>query len=367
MGDGAKRTLVGGGVMRPRVPPGPAPSRAWDRVGTVDDVLDVRGLHKRYGDVVALDDVSFRVDDGQMVGFLGPNGSGKTTTMPRRDGRGGHRRRGDPLERPPRRRRRSPPLRLHAGGTGMYPKMQVREHVVYFAELAGLSPTAAERATDAWLERLGLSDRRDTEVQRLSSGNQQRVQLALALVHDPDFLILDEPFSGLDPLAADTIRDILQERVAAGAGALFSSHQLDVVEDVSRDVVIIHRGRIVLDGSVERIRASSQVRYLDISVDEGAPADWVDTIAAAGAEVVGTEDHRARFPAAGRATTPAPSWTPPPPWGTWCGSATHHPTSPRSSAEAVGAAPGEVLDADADSGPGQGGDGRVAQEQGAGR
>jgi ABC-2 type transport system ATP-binding protein len=120
------------------------------------------------------------------------------------------------------------------------------------------------RSADRWLERVDLSDRRDTDVQDLSSGNQQRVQLALALVNDPDLLVLDEPFSGLDPLAVDVLNEVLVERVEGGSTLLFS-HQLDLVQDLSCDVVIIDHGRIVLEGQVDRIRWSAPVRYVTIA------------------------------------------------------------------------------------------------------
>ncbi len=256
-------------------------------------MLEVRGLHKRFGDVVALDGVSFTVADGQMVGFLGPNGSGKTTTMRAAMGLialdgGDVLWDGRPVTADDRRRFGYMPAER-----GMYPKMRVRDHVVYFARLAGLTPTAAGRAADTWLERLGLADRHDTEVQRLSSGNQQRVQLALALVHDPSMLILDEPFSGLDPLAVDTMEQILRERVAAGAGVIFSSHQLDLVEDVSQDVVIVDRGRVMLSGDVDALRAASPVRYLDVYV-EGPDVGWAARVPEAELVHDGHPDHDGR-------------------------------------------------------------------------
>ena len=151
----------------------------------------------------------------------------------------------------------------------MYPKMHVREQLVYFARLAGRSAAEAGAAADGWLDRLGLGDRANDEVQALSSGNQQRVQLAIALVHDPDLLILDEPFSGLDPIAVETMKAMLLEQVGRGAAVLFSSHQLDLVSDICRDVVIVDRGRVVLDGDVAAIRERSPVR--DVTVKFAAP------------------------------------------------------------------------------------------------
>ncbi len=233
-------------------------------------MLLVDDLRKRFGEVVALDGVGFSVAPGQLVGFLGPNGAGKTTTMRAIMGLvsvdgGAVTWKGAPLTSALRRR-----IGYMPAERGMYPKMRVHEHVVYFARLAGMERGAADRAADRWLERVGLADRAGTEVQELSSGNQQRVQLALAMVNDPDILVLDEPFSGLDPVAVDVLKDVLLERVADGAALLFSSHQLDLVEDISREVVIIDQGRVVLEGRVEEIRDVSPWRYVDVTFAEAA-------------------------------------------------------------------------------------------------
>jgi ABC-2 type transport system ATP-binding protein len=232
-------------------------------------VLEVRDLHKRYGDQVALDGIDLRVERGQLVGFLGPNGAGKTTTMRAilqlvSLDAGSVTWDGAPITEPVRQQFGYMPAER-----GMYPTMRVREQVVYFARLSGLGKASARAAADRWLERLGLADRHDTEIQDLSSGNQQRVQLAVALVNDPPLLVLDEPFSGLDPVAVESLKEILLDRVRAGAALLFSSHQLDLVEDVSRDVVIIDRGRVVLEGDVGRIRSSSTRRYVSVAYEDG--------------------------------------------------------------------------------------------------
>ena len=235
-------------------------------------VLDVKDVVKHYGSVLALDGVGFTVGRGQLLGFLGPNGAGKTTTMRAilglisLDG-GTITWDGAPID---------DAVRRHIGympaERGMYPKMRVREHVVYYARLAGLDRHEAERAADRWLERVDLADRRDTDVQDLSSGNQQRVQLALALVNDPDLLVLDEPFSGLDPLAVDILKEVLVERVEGGSALLFSSHQLDLVQDLSRDVVVIDHGRIVLEGAVDHIRRNAPHRYVTIAFAGAVPS-----------------------------------------------------------------------------------------------
>src|SRR4030095_8892447 len=122
---------------------------------------------------------------------------------------------------------------------GLYPRMRVGEQMSYFAQHHGMSARDADRASRQWLERLGLGDREKDKLEALSHGNQQRVQLGAALVHDPELLVLDEPFSGLDPIGIATMTEILRERASAGVGVVFSSHQLDLVEDVCEDVVII--------------------------------------------------------------------------------------------------------------------------------
>ncbi len=238
-------------------------------------MLIVDDLAKRYGNVVALDGAAFEARPGRLVGFLGPNGSGKTTTMRCIFG----------LVRPDRGRTlwQDAPIdrltRLRFGympeQRGLYPRMRVAEQLSYFAQHHGMSGRDADAAAMRWLERLGLADRAKAKLEELSHGNQQRVQLGAALVHDPELLVLDEPFSGLDPIGIATMSEILRERAAAGVGVLFSSHQLDLVEDICEDVVIIARGKIVAQGSIDRLRASSDRRHLDVEV-EGAGSRWLD-------------------------------------------------------------------------------------------
>ncbi len=235
-------------------------------------MLLVEGLTKRYGSLLALDDVDLGVERGQIVGFLGPNGAGKTTTMRAIMGlvavdAGVVTWDGRPLDREVRRRFGYMPAER-----GMYQQMQVREQLVYYARLGGRDAAAAGRSADGWLERLGLADRADATVQSLSSGNQQRVQLALALVNDPEALVLDEPFSGLDPVAVEVLSAILQEQVAEGVALLLSSHQLDLVAEVCSAVVIVDHGRVVLRGDVADLRAASPTRYLD--VEFSTPTPW---------------------------------------------------------------------------------------------
>ncbi|MFL5775676.1 MAG: ABC transporter ATP-binding protein, partial [Chloroflexota bacterium] len=239
------------------------------------NVLEITDLSKRYGHVVALDGATFTVRPGRLVGFLGPNGAGKTTTMRSVFGlatpdRGETLWHGQPITRQTRLRFGYMPEQR-----GLYPRMRVAEQLSYFAQHHGMPAKDADAATTRWLERLGLGDREKDKLETLSHGNQQRVQLGAALVHDPELLVLDEPFSGLDPIGIATMTEILRERAAAGVGVVFSSHQLDLVEDVCEDVVIIARGRIVAHGSIDELRAASGRRHLEVEV-EGAGASWLD-------------------------------------------------------------------------------------------
>ena len=237
-------------------------------------MLEIIDLAKRYGNVVALDGATFTARPGRIVGFLGPNGAGKTTTMRcifglARADRGEVRWAGRPVDRVTRLRFGYMPEQR-----GLYPRMRVGEQLSYFGQQHGLSGKAADAAARRWLERLGLADREKSKLEELSHGNQQRIQLATALVHDPELLVLDEPFSGLDPLGTATMTEVVRERAAAGVGVLFSSHQLDLVEDVCEDVVIIARGRIVASGPIDELKAASGRRHLDIEV-AGTDGAWI--------------------------------------------------------------------------------------------
>jgi ABC-2 type transport system ATP-binding protein len=234
-------------------------------------MLQVRGLTKAYGSRTVLDDVSFDVEPGKMTGFVGGNGAGKTTTMRiilgvldpdagevSIDGQtlvpGSRRRFGYmPEER------------------GLYPKMRLEEQLVYLARLHGHEPAVARSSAGALIERLGLTERAGEPIEKLSLGNQQRAQIAAALVHDPEVLILDEPFSGLDPMAVETVVDVLRERADRGIPVLFSSHQLDIVERLCDDLVIIADGRIRAAGPRSELRAKhSTLRYRVATADPAA-------------------------------------------------------------------------------------------------
>jgi ABC-2 type transport system ATP-binding protein len=256
-------------------------------------MLSLRGIDRSFGDHQVLHDVSFDVAPGRMTGFVGANGSGKTTTMRIILGvlaasagtvmvddapiTAGYRSRIGymPEER------------------GLYPKMPVIDQLVYLGELHGLTAAAARsRATDL-LEQLGLGERATDTVEALSLGNQQRAQIAAALVHDPLALILDEPFSGLDPMAVEVTLGVLRDVASSGAPVLFSSHQLDVVERLCDDLVIIADGRVRANGSREEIRAQHSAPEWTL-VTRG-DTGWVR--AAAGVDVLEFDGGHVRFAA----------------------------------------------------------------------
>lgn len=233
-------------------------------------------LRRRFGPVQALDDVSFTVPEGALVGFVGANGAGKTTTMRIILGilaphAGEVRWRDRRIDRDARRS-----IGYMPEERGLYPKMRVSDHLQYLGRLFGMSTADARQSAGELIERLGVSERADDRIEELSLGNQQRVQLAAALVHNPQLLVLDEPFSGLDPVGVDALAGVLSERVRAGVPTVFSSHQLELVEQLCDRVVIIDSGRIVANGTVEQLAAGAG-RRICVDVD-GADSRWIDDV-----------------------------------------------------------------------------------------
>jgi ABC-2 type transport system ATP-binding protein len=219
--------------------------------------LELRDLHKRYGETVALDGVSFAVAEGEVFGFVGPNGAGKTTLMRIVLGvlaadSGEVRWRGQPIAAEQRRR-----IGYMPEERGLYPKMPVREQLLFMARLHGVAEADATAAADRWLQRLGIDAKAEEPVEALSLGNQQRVQLAVALVHEPDLLVLDEPFSGLDPDGVDALGGALTDEVRRrGVPVVFSSHQLDLVERFCDSVAVIASGRLAASGRLGEFEGS---------------------------------------------------------------------------------------------------------------
>ncbi len=249
--------------------------------------LQLIELRRRYGDLAALDGLSFAVPAGQVFGFLGPNGAGKTTAMRAIVGvmalDGGEVRwRGGPVDAEARRAFGYMPEER-----GLYPGMTVLEQLEYLGRLYGMSSATARESALRWMDRLGVADKRPAKIETLSQGNQQRVQLAAALVHDPDLLVLDEPFAGLDPVGVDEMSEVLSERAAEGATVLFSSHQLDLVQDICEAVAIIHRGRLVAEGSLDELRRGGEP-HLSVRVAGDPEGRWAGGLPAS-ARVAGVK------------------------------------------------------------------------------
>ncbi len=239
-------------------------------------MISVHDLTRVYGDKTVLDGVSFDVRPGRMTGFVGANGAGKTTTMRIIVGvlaatRGTVTWDGAPITTEQRRR-----IGYMPEERGLYPKMKVLDQLVFFGRLHGMDASdAAVRACDL-LERLGLEERAGDVLETLSLGNQQRVQIAAALVHGPDALVMDEPFSGLDPIAVDSMVSLLRDEVTPQMPVLFSSHQLELVENLCDDLVILAGGRLVAAGSVDELRGRQADRYRIVlagDADAGALRD----------------------------------------------------------------------------------------------
>ena len=239
-------------------------------------MLEIRNVDKHYGSRQVLRDVSFAVGNGRMTGFVGGNGAGKTTTMRIILGvldadAGRVLLDGTPLSAHDRRRFGYMPEER-----GLYPKMKVLEQLVYLARLHGLTPDAAKRNATTLLERLGLGERRNDAVEALSLGNQQRAQIAAALVHDPEFLVLDEPFSGLDPMAVEVVQSVLTDYAALDVPVLFSSHQLDIVERLCDDLVIIADGQIRATGPRDALRDQFSTPRYEIHTE--GDTTWIHDI-----------------------------------------------------------------------------------------
>jgi ABC-2 type transport system ATP-binding protein len=250
--------------------------------------IELRHLTRTFGDIRAVDDVSFTVAAGQLTGFVGGNGAGKTTTMRMLMGvlspTGGEVLwDGRPITSLDRRRFGYMPEER-----GLYPKQAVLDQLIYLGRLRGLTAAAAKASVTTHLDRLGLADRAKDHVEKLSLGNQQRVQIIAALMGRPRALVLDEPFSGLDPAAVDNMADLLREHTSRGVPVLFSSHQLDLVERLCERLVVLARGRVVASGTPDDLRATSVARHrLVLSGDAG----WVRGIA--GVHAVDVEGSRA--------------------------------------------------------------------------
>ena len=236
-------------------------------------MLELHAINRSFGERRVLRDVSFTVTGGRMTGFVGGNGAGKTTTMRVILGvlapdSGSVTLDGAPLTAEQRTRFGYMPEER-----GLYPKMKIAEQIVYLGRLHGMSADQAKTSAETLLERLGLGERLGDTVESLSLGNQQRAQIAAALVHSPEVLVLDEPFSGLDPIAVEVVLNVLKDFAATGAPVIFSSHQLDIVERLCDDLVVIADGEIRASGSREGLRAAHTLPRYEIQL--GGDAGWL--------------------------------------------------------------------------------------------
>ncbi len=246
--------------------------------------LVVDGLVKRFGPVVALDGMDFQVEPGAIFGFLGANGAGKTTTMRivldlLRPDQGSTTWQGRPTAALPRR-----PWGYLPEERGLYPRMAVMDQLVFFAGLYGVDRATARRTVHEWLERLQIPEAADRRTDELSKGNQQKIQFIAAIVHDPDVLIMDEPFAGLDPVNSAILRAAFLEMRSRGKTLIFSTHQMETVEALCESIVIVDRGRVLVGGAVRDVKRTSGRQVVRIALDGDGRADgperlaWLDTI-----------------------------------------------------------------------------------------
>jgi ABC-2 type transport system ATP-binding protein len=241
--------------------------------------LTVEHVNKAFGSFQAITDLSMEVREGALFGFLGPNGAGKTTTMRMildllRPGAGQIAWNGTPVHEVPRRSFGYLPEER-----GLYPRMEVAAQLLFLARLAGLSQQEAVRALDEWLERFQITAYRRKKVEELSKGNQQKVQFLAAILHDPTLLIMDEPFSGLDPVNATVLKDAFLELHRRGKTIIFSTHQLEQVEELCEDMVLINKGRSVVQGSVQEIKRRHGRNVVRLKLDNDPDAPWLDALA----------------------------------------------------------------------------------------
>jgi ABC-2 type transport system ATP-binding protein len=235
-------------------------------------------LTKRFGQVVALDDLAFEVPPGQVFGFLGANGAGKTTTMRIALGvlapdAGRVTWRGTPSDELPR-----STFGYLPEERGLYPRMRVLDELVFFAGLHGLPRDVARREAMAWLHRFRAEDLAQRRAEQLSKGNQQKIQFIAAVLHDPPVLLMDEPFTGLDPVNVMLLREAFLELRDRGRTVVFSTHQMEVAEALCESVAIVDRGRVVVGGALRDVRRSTGRRMVRISVADDHRLPWLATV-----------------------------------------------------------------------------------------
>ena len=240
--------------------------------------LIIDSVSKRFGDVQALDSVSLEINPGEVFGFLGANGAGKTTAMRivldiLRPDSGTITWNGTPNTELPRETWGYLPEER-----GLYAKMNVLEQLVFFAKLHGVKPKDAERETREWLDRFRIPEYADMRAEQLSKGNQQKIQFIAAILHDPQVLLMDEPFSGLDPVNVALLKEAFLEMKARGKTLVFSTHQMETVEELCESIAILDRGRVVVAGTVRDVRRSTGRQMVRVAVEGDSEMAWLGTI-----------------------------------------------------------------------------------------
>ena len=237
--------------------------------------LVVDSISKRFGDVVALDDASFTVDPGRIFGLLGANGAGKTTSMRivldiLRPDSGTVTWQGIRNTELPRRTWGYLPEER-----GLYPRMKVGEQLRFFSSLYGVSDADARAGVEEWLDRFRIPDYVDRKVEELSKGNQQKIQFIAAILHDPEVLIMDEPFTGLDPVNVRLLKEAFLEMRDRGKTLIFSTHQMETVEELCESIAIMDRGRVVVNGPVRDVKRAMGRQVVRLATDDGQDAEWL--------------------------------------------------------------------------------------------
>ena len=240
--------------------------------------LRVEHVDKSFAEVHDITDLSMEVREGSLFGFLGPNGAGKTTTMRMildilRPDSGRITWNGQDVSNVPR----------HNWGylpeeRGLYPKVEVEEQLLFLARLHGLSKSAARAHLDEWTQRFQVTEYRKKKVEELSKGNQQKIQFLATILHDPLILIMDEPFSGLDPINATILKEAFEEMHRRGKTIIFSTHQLEQVEELCQDVVIINKGQTIVQGSVREVKRQHGRNVARLKLDNDAEARWLEEL-----------------------------------------------------------------------------------------
>src|SRR5581483_6615340 len=241
--------------------------------------LTVEHVNKSFAQFHVIKDLSMKVQEGTIFGFLGANGAGKTTTMRMildilRPDSGSITWNGRDVREEPRRNWGYLPEER-----GLYPKMRVDEHMLFLARLNGLSKSAAEKALTDWLERFQISANRKKRIEELSKGNQQKVQFLATILHDPTVLVMDEPFSGLDPVNANVLKEAFLELHRRGKTIIFSTHQLEQAEELCQDIVIINKGQSVIQGSVREVKRQHGRNVARLKLDNDPEAHWLEQLA----------------------------------------------------------------------------------------